>query len=268
MKYPLYLIKAGTVFTDLKSEIAKAKASQATHVTQKGLINQAKQKVLAPINTRIQNAVKAAPFRKVLASPRDVSLFANLHIDQWISYVGPHAARYARAQVSPPGSIVLPAQALPQIVDNHKADIKALNRGMLGVIGEALLVASLHHLGHTRNDFIQLKIDNKKRFPDFAVVQPSSVLSQQFPSSSMPVDYLPIEVKTSGNGRKVLKNGSASTQPSVLQPLMQAAMQTLSFWETADSLAGTNRGPGPSIIFIASRDLHLQTFNLFLVTGH
>ncbi|PAP76376.1 hypothetical protein [Rubrivirga marina] len=267
MGYPLYLIDGGTVFTQLKKRVARAKASTPAGKKRAAAVGLAQKTVLGPISNAVQAAVPTAASRRVAALPRDVSRFANLHVDQWISHVGPHASQYAREIDRPPGSIVLPGGALPQVVEDHKADVKAPNRGMLGVIGEALLVAALDVLGHGRDDFVQLKISNKKRFPDFAIVNPSGTLQSLFPASSLPVDYLPVEVKASGNGRKVRKNGKPSKQPSVLGPLKEAAMQTLSFWKTVDALAKTNRGPGPSVIFLASRDLYRRTFNLFLITG-
>lgn len=264
MGYPLYIFDGGAVLSTLQSALAAIAASNRTADEKKDDRNDAYHQALDDLNTTIQSRVGNQSLghpkpRQVAALSADLDRFAQLHVDQWLEGVGNHASVYANEAYAPPGSIVTPTAAMPGRIWKNKAGLKSVNKGMLGVIGETLLVATLHHLGHSRDDFVQLRIRGT-RFPDFAIIAPSQEMVDCFPPGLPGYGYLPIEIKATSRGRGVRADGTPSPQPTEFGRLKEATTQLLSFWDDAAV------NPGPSAVFIASRDMQAQTFNLFLVT--
>ena len=181
--------------------------------------------------------------------------YVETHTDVWVETAEHHAGRYASAT---PGVLTHPS-AVPLDLASDLSRDKKLSGDIGGVIGEGLFAAMLEQQYHrTPDHYIHLKPRYRKRFPDFAVIDPGPILGPLLAGTGThgPADLVPAEVKTAS---RVEQPGGMKLQ------IKKALVQLLSFWQLVREKAPI----GPSILFLAVLNPNppVQSYDLVLIHG-
>lgn len=198
-------------------------------------------------------------------SSKRLDYYVDLYLDRWIETTALHASLYARTGRQAQPTIQSTAY-VPPGMPGTISELKGLSGDISGAVGEGLFVATMREyfkLG--QSDFVHIKPKQRKRFPDFAILNPSTRLwaamqqatGNSGTSSSVntpPSGFIPAEVKTVS---------TVDSATDIKSKLRYAIVQVLSFWL---SIRGAT-SIGPSILFVAMRNTNLGTYDLALIHG-